>query len=83
MVKTADEKRKAIVISELKKGKIQNLKKGGIVPLPKGYKKFPKNKGDIVPSVLEPGEIVVPVEHSKKVEKFLRKNKIILPGMKK
>lgn len=74
--------RSAIAISESKRPVKMN--KGGIVPNPQRYKPIQgrsRDYGDVVPAVLEVGELVVPVEHTNKVIKFLKKNNIKLPNM--
>ena len=38
-------------------------------------------KPDRVPSILQAGEIVIPIKHVKKVSKLLKKNHIKLPGV--
>jgi hypothetical protein len=78
----AKKQRTAIAISESKRPK--KMTNGGIVPNPLGYPPVqgrPKDYGDVVFSVLEPGEVVIPVQHSKQVMNYLRKNNIKLPGM--
>lgn len=61
-----------------------NFRKGGIVK-PK-HKNIPKSalpKGDVDTAFarLQVGELVIPKKHTKKVSKFLKDNKIKLPGM--
>jgi hypothetical protein len=64
--------------------KIHNFVKGGKVKkkhinIPKGYLKH--GDPDRVLVRVMPGEIVIPKRLTKKVEGFLKKNKIKLPGM--
>jgi hypothetical protein len=40
------------------------------------------NSHDSIKAILQVGEIVIPVKHSKKVSKLLKDNNIILPNMK-
>lgn len=81
-LKQAKAQRSAIVISEMKK--IDNYQDGGLVKNKKKFKSVPGNKkdfGDVVPAILEPGEIVIPVEKADKVKKLLKKNKIKIKGL--
>ena len=39
------------------------------------------SKVDTVLARLQPGEIVIPVKHTKKVKQFLKKSNIKLPGV--
>jgi hypothetical protein len=56
-------------------GALRKFSKGGVVT------GKTKNK-DTVKALLTPGELVIPVKHSTKVKKFLKSEKIRLPGMK-
>lgn len=61
-----------------------NFKKGGMVK--SKHKNIPKSalpKGDVDTAFarLQVGELVIPKKHTKKVSKFLKDNKIKLPGM--
>lgn len=79
----AKKQRTAIIISEIKRGKPEKYTNGGKVKND-GFKPVPGNRkdfGDVIPAILEPGELVIPVKHVKKVEKFLKKNNIKLSGM--
>ncbi len=79
---TAEKQRKAVIISEIEKGNVKYFFDGGMVQMPNGYD-FPAKVlkgGDTVPAVLMPGEIVIPVKHAPKVEKFLKQEGIKLPG---
>ena len=72
-----------VVLDQVKKGKIRNLQGGGVVPTPRGYKGVDVKKGDSVPVILQPYELVIPVKHSKMVQQFLKQNNIYLKGMRK
>lgn len=43
---------------------------------------LPKGDIDLVLARVAPGELVIPIKHVKKVESFLKTNKIKLRGMK-
>jgi hypothetical protein len=61
-----------------------NFKQGGMVkPKHKNIpsKMLPKGDVDTAYARLQVGEIVIPKKHTKKVAKFLKDNKIKLPGM--
>lgn len=73
----AKKQRSAVIISEGKKDDLKDFKKGGKVKVPKGVNPIKGNDyGDVVLAILEPGELVVPVEKVAKVEKVLKKYKI-------
>lgn len=81
---TARDQAYAVALNEIKRGKIKNFIKGGKVEFPVGYDVFARKalgNFDIVPSILQPNEIVIPVKHAKKVEKFLKQEKIKLPNL--
>lgn len=81
-LKRAKAQRTAIAISETKQ--VTPMQAGGMVPNPQRYKAIQgrsRDYGDVVPAVLEPGELVIPVEHTPKVASFLKKKGIKLPGM--
>ena len=83
---TSKLQRTAIILSEMgktQKPKMKNMKNGGVVPKSKypAVEGRPKDFGDTVPAILESGEVVIPVELADKVKKFLRSQKIKLPGM--
>jgi hypothetical protein len=81
-LQTAKKQRTAIAISESKRPR--KMANGGLVPNPLGFPPVQgrmKDYGDVVHTVLEPGEVVIPVEHVNKVTKFLKKENIKLPGM--
>lgn len=69
--------------------KMYHKKKGGLVPTthtgrPPKYihAKIPTAGVDMVPALLQQGELIVPKKHTPKVEKFLKSKGIKLPGMK-
>ena len=75
----AKAQRTAVIISEAKKKDLKNFKKGGKVKKPIGINPIKGNDyGDVVLSILEPGEIVIPVEKVPKVEKLMKKYNIKL-----
>lgn len=83
-LKTADAQRKAVIMNEIKRGNVKNMKNGGLVEIPIGYEEFAKKVlkgGDVVPTVLMGGEIVIPTKHAKKVARFLKQERIKLPGL--
>jgi hypothetical protein len=74
----------AVLNKELKDGKVYNFVNGGTVIRPNGYSKYYNRifkEQDTIPSVLQVGEIVIPVKHAKKVKKFLKEEKIKLPNL--
>lgn len=83
-LQTVKKQRTAIIISE-HKGPIKRFE-GGMIGIPKQFKTLhvpgkPKDFGDIVPSILEPGERVLSVENNAKIEKMIKQGKIPkLPG---
>lgn len=82
-LQTAKKQRTAIAISETRQPTIR-MANGGLVPNVLGFPPVQgtrKDYGDLVHTVLEPGEVVIPVEHVNKVTKFLKKENIKLPGM--
>lgn len=81
---TAEAQRKAVIISEINRGNMKPFFDGGKVPMPIGYADLSKRVftgGDTVPAVLQVGEIVIPKQHTKLVEGFLKREGIKLPGM--
>lgn len=81
---TATLQRKAVIMNEIKRGNVKNMKNGGVVELPIGYDEFAKKVlkgGDVVPTVLMGGEIVIPTKHAKRVARFLKQERIKLPGL--
>lgn len=87
----AKKQRTAIILNEIQRGENMRLQKspldyskGGIVSNPNNIKPVQGTKedyGDIVLAMLETGEVVVPVHHSKKVIDFMRKNKLYIPNL--
>lgn len=82
----AKKQRTAIIMSELglaNRPKAKNMMDGGMVPKNKfpAVEGRPKDYGDVVPAILEPGEVVIPVEHAPMVAKYLKKMGVSLPGM--
>ncbi len=83
-LEVAKKQRTAIILSEKGLSKKTNMQAGGVVPNPLKVPPIQGNKkdyGDVVPAILEPNELVIPVQHSKQVMNYLRKQKIKLPGM--
>jgi hypothetical protein len=87
-LETAKKMRTDTIVSEMSKShrppKLLNMKAGGMVPDTMGHPAIegrPHDRGDTIPSILEVGELVVPVEHTPMVVKFLKSKGVKLPNM--
>ena len=63
---------------------MEDYQKGGLVQNKRKIKSLPgkpKDFGDVVPSILEPGEVVIKVEDVPKVKKAVRKAKLKIKGL--
>lgn len=85
-LEASKKQRTAIIMSELglaNRPKAKNMMDGGVVPkndFP-AVEGRPKDYGDVVPAILEPNELVIPVEHAPMVAKYLKKMGVSLPNM--
>lgn len=81
-LQTAKKQRTAIAISESRNPTIR-MANGGLVPNMLGFPPVQgrkKDYGDVTKAILEPNELIVPVEHTPKVIKFLKSKGIKLPN---
>ncbi len=79
-LQSVKKQRSAIVIAE-NKSPIKKFEKGTTLGVPKQFKGLhvpnrPKDFGDIILGILEPGERVLSVENNEKIEKMIKEGKI-------